>query len=45
MKKHYILEMIKTSHLSKDLGIYKYSEPNFKKGNEELMKKILTERC
>ena len=45
MKKHYILEMIKTPYLSKDLGIYKYSEPNFKKGNEELMKKILTERC
>ena len=29
----------------KDLSILKYSVPDFKKGNEDLIKKILTERC
>ena len=33
--------MVKTPYLSKDLSILKYSVPDFKKGNEELMKKIL----
>ena len=35
----------KDPYLSKDLSILKYSVPDFKKGNEDLIKKILTERC
>ena len=46
MKKDYILEMIKTPYLSKDLSILKYSVPDFIEGNQELMKKYFgTERC
>ena len=40
-EKAYILQMIKTPYLSKDLSILKYSAPNFIEGNHELIKNIL----
>ena len=40
-EKAYILQMVKTPYLSKDLSILKYSAPNFIEGNHELMKNIL----
>ena len=40
-EKAYILKMIKTPYLSKDLSILKYSVPDFIEGNQQLMKNIL----
>ena len=40
-EKAYILQMVKTPYLSKDLSILKYSAPNFIEGNHELIKNIL----